>query len=245
VGGGQVVDTRSAQEFMQQALEWIAEEELGAIAGELEEKSRRFRTLLGGGGARALDDGGVRRLLRSVFATRRQADRILREVGPDRVRESVAELLDGPGPAEDRFEAFCARPGDLWQAVAQDLASECLHYVRPEECWLWTRWMWDPRTETGALRLVTMDDYDLRCPGPKETYLRVGEAVAFVSSVGRAAGFERIGRGLFGAHVYLACVYGVYLYTVVRMRMTKEFNRAVPALPELSRRLLGVYRMEV
>jgi hypothetical protein len=29
------------------------------------------------------------------------------------------------------------------------------------------------------------------------------------------------------------------------MRMTQEFNKVVPDLPDLVRRLLGVYRMEV
>ena len=43
----------------------------------------------------------------------------------------------------------------------------------------------------------------------------------------------------------LACVYAVYMYTVLRLRMTQEFNRIVPELPDLVRRLLGVYRPEV
>ena len=45
--------------------------------------------------------------------------------------------------------------------------------------------------------------------------------------------------------VFLACVYAVYMYTVLRLRMTQEFNRIVPELPDLVRRLLGVYRPEV
>ncbi|MNC94329.1 hypothetical protein D3C83_111550 [compost metagenome] len=48
-----------------------------------------------------------------------------------------------------------------------------------------------------------------------------------------------------GADVFLACVYSVYMYTVLRLRMTQEFNRIVPELPDLVRRLLGVYRPEV
>jgi hypothetical protein len=63
--------------------------------------------------------------------------------------------------------------------------------------------------------------------------------------VGEAAGFQRGGRGLLGTDVYLACVYVVYLYTVTRMRMTKEFNKVIPRFPELTRRLLGIYKMEV
>jgi hypothetical protein len=44
--------------------------------------------------------------------------------------------------------------------------------------------------------------------------------------------------------VYLAAIYGIYLYTVTRLRMTQEFNRVIPQLPDLVRRLLGVHRLE-
>jgi len=40
--------------------------------------------------------------------------------------------------------------------------------------------------------------------------------------------------------VYLAAIYGVYLYTVTRLRMTQEFNRVIPQLPDLVRWLHGV-----
>jgi hypothetical protein len=36
-------------------------------------------------------------------------------------------------------------------------------------------------------------------------------------------------------------VYGVYMQTILRMRMTKEFTNLLPPLPELTRRLLGVH----
>lgn len=41
----------------------------------------------------------------------------------------------------------------------------------------------------------------------------------------------------------MAAVYGVYMYTVLAMRMSKEFNRVLPTLPDLVRRLLGVYHL--
>ena len=44
--------------------------------------------------------------------------------------------------------------------------------------------------------------------------------------------------------MFLAAVYGVYMYTVLRMRMTREFNQLVPQLPDLIRRLLGIYYQE-
>lgn len=240
---GQVVDTESAREFMREALAQISELELRAIAGELEAKHQRFRSLLAR--PQELTPQTLRPLLRSVFSTRRRVDELLEGPAAPSLAGWIAGLLGTEEPVERRLQAFCEGLAGLPEPVRHDLASELLHYTAPERYWLWTRWMWDPRTRTGALPLVTMEDCDLDGGSPGETYLRVGRAVAFVNETGRAAGLTCIGDGAFGVDVYLACVYGVYVFTAVRMRMTREFNRVIPSLPELCRRFLGVYKMEV
>jgi hypothetical protein len=104
--------------------------------------------------------------------------------------------------------------------------------------------MWDPQKKTGAIALVTEEGFDLQGDTHGEVYMKVGKGVAFVHSIGEAADFQFISRTLFGTDVYLSCVYVVYAYTVLRMRMTKEFNKVMPGLPEFSRRLLGVLKMK-
>lgn len=238
---GQIVDTESAREFMKEALSRISPAERDAIVAELRDKSARFRRVLGG----ELGHAELRALLRSVFSTRRSADALLRETGAEPLRDAIRSLLAGPEPTPRRFQTFCAALRGVDDTVRFDLASEILHYHDPEDYWLWTRWMWNPRNQTGALRLVTMDGYELSGRDYGESYLRVGEAVAFVSETGKAAGFQTQESALFGTTVYLCLVYVIYVYTTLRMRLTQEFNQAVPALPELSRRILGVYRLEV
>ncbi len=265
---GQVVDTETAQEFMAQALAQAARAELGNVASELEHKSARFRELLAPEMLAALERPQLRAILRSIFATRRKADAVLDVMGVDGLRESIAELLYGPASLQERFQLFIdslsgywgdvrlARkplPGmdgaDLPENILCDLASELLHFTSPDDRWLWTRWMWDPRVGTGALPLVVEDNYDLHGRDAGETYMKVGVAVAFVRATGEAAGFARFfarfNVGPFGIDVFLACVYAVYMYTTLRLRMTQEFNKVVPRLPELSRRLLGVWKMEI
>jgi hypothetical protein len=242
---GQLVDTPSALEFMREALEKITEEELSAIVAELRSKSLRFRQLLAPEALPALDERQFRTILRSVFSTRRRVSAVLAQVDAVRFRGAAMALLHESGPLAERFDAFCAQMEPLDQAICCDLAGECLHYWDVEHYWLWTRWLWDPARRTGSLPLVTIEQCDLHGETPGLTYLKVGEAIAYVHTVGEAAGFQRGGRGLLGTDVYLACVYVVYLYTVTRMRMTKEFNRVIPPFPELTRRLLGVYKMEV
>jgi hypothetical protein len=245
VPSGQVVDTESAQEFMKEALGKITEAELGLIAGELETKSQRFQALLSQTTIETLTKDQLRALLRSVFSTRRRADELLGQFGAEGLRRRIRSLLYGPEPLPARFQMFYDSVGTAHEHIRFDMAGELLHYTFPEDCWLWTRWVWDPKTETGALPLVTTEDYEFQAASIGDTYMKVGEAICFVKATGDAAGFTRIGMGPFGIDVYLACVYSVYIYTTVRMRMTQEFNRVIPDLPELSRRLLGVHRMEV
>jgi hypothetical protein len=242
---GQVVDTPSALEFMREALEKITEDELVAIVAELRSKSQRFRHMLAPETLSAFDESTFRALLRSVFSTRRRATEVLALVDAGVFRNAAGELLHGAAPLVARFDTFVTQLEPLQLSTRCDLASECLHYWDFERYWLWTRWMWDPDRNTGSLPLVTIQEYDLHAETPGSTYVKVGEAIAFVNGVGEAAGFQHGGRGLLGTDIYLACVYVVYLYTVTRMRMTREFTKVIPQFSELARRLLGTYKMEV
>ncbi len=243
--GGQVVDTQSASEFMRETLETVTRDELLSVAALLDAKAAGFAALLGSPGqARQLPREDLRRVLRSIFATRRKADAILDDVGPARLGAAIDDLLHGDGLVTERFNAFDAVLA-AYPEQGFDVPSELLHFTAPDRWWLWTRWMWDPRAGTGSLALVTTEDFDLDGPDRGEGYLRVGEAMAFVNETGKAVGFTDLGSGMFGTDVFLACVYSVYMYTVLRLRMTQEFNRIVPELPDLVRRLLGVYRPEV
>jgi hypothetical protein len=237
---GQVVDTPAATEFYQQVLAVVSKEELTAIGDDVAHKSTVMRSLAGDDPA-TMDVETVRELLGWVFCTRRKVNRILAIVEPDALAVEIAELLHGPGSVAERYDKFA----DLFEtmpAVSADLPGELLHFLDPARYWLWTRWMWDPDAGTGSLSLVTMDDAGLDLAnGRGETYLALGRAVAFVEETGKAAGFTDLGPGLFGTDVYLAAVYGVYMQTVLRMRLTKEFTNILPPLPELTRRLLGVH----
>ncbi len=239
---GQVVDTESAQEFMREALGKITEAEQNAIAFELQKKHARFRELLSE--PRRLSADELRVLLRAIFSTRRRVPDFLDGPVAGELPGWIDDLLRSDAPVAGRFQVFYDRLQGFPDTLRHDLASELLHFTSPDDYWLWTRWVWDRTTRTGALPLVTQEEYELSGETAAETYLRVGRATAFVHETGKAAGFTRIGEGSFGVDVYLACVYGVYVYTTVRMRMTQEFNRVIPPLPELCRRFLGVYRME-
>jgi hypothetical protein len=245
VAQGPVVDTEAAQEFMRQALEMIQAPELEAIARELEVKSAHFQAVLAPEWLPELGPERLRGLLRTVFTARRRADAVIGSVGHDVLVAELGHLLYGDGPVAARIDRFDGALAALEPSLRRDIAGEVLHFYDPDRHWLWTRWMWDPELRTGALPLVTMQEFELEAPSAGGTYLRVGQAIAFVNETGRGVGFTRFGSEAFGIDVYLACVYGVYLYTITRMRMTQEFNKVIPPLSQLARRLLGTHRMEV
>lgn len=235
----QVVDNPAALEFFEQVLAAVTREELAEIADDLRAKSEAMRALVGDDPTR-LDYAGVRELLGWVFCTRRHVDKVLAFVTPEEFGRGLDDLLHGEDPLAARYDRFRELLVDR-PDVAADLPGELLHFLDPDRYWLWTRWVWDPGADTGALRLVTTDEVGLDAPTPGEGYYAVGEAMAMLEANGKAVGFTSMGAGLFGTDVFLAGVYATYMYTVLQMRLSREFTKVMPPLPGLVRRLLGVH----
>lgn len=238
------VDAPSAVEFMREALVKISEDELAATAVLLERKRELLEPHLADDALARATVESVRPILDAVWATRRRSDAILVAVGAPALATAMRDLVHGDGDLATRFEAFDERTAAVEAPLRRDLAGECLHYHDPDGAWLWARWMWDPATATGALPLVMVDDFDFSGADAGQTYLRVGAATAAVREVADELGFRRMRESPFVVDVYLAAIYGVYLYTVTRLRMTQEFNRVIPPLPDLIRRLHGVRHLD-
>lgn len=241
----QVVDSEAAMEFMKEATKVATGTELEDIGERLEAKSRLFREILAPERLADLDEQGVQRLLGSIFTLRRKARRLLKANGLVAVRGELEHLLYGEEPVTGRFDRFVERIGGLEKAMIVSLASEALHFTDPRRYWLWTHWIWNPKSGTGAMPLVTREQVDLEGASDGEVYEKVGRAMAVVDAQGHASGYSRSGAGLFGTDVFLACVYAVYMFTVFRIKLSQEFNRILPELPELVERVLGVRGLRV
>ena len=241
---GPVADTTSALEFRREIDERMAPGELWVIANELADKSKAMTAWLTGD-AIAWDRCVLRQVLGGVFSTRRHADGLIDAAGEVSLALAIDSLLNGAGTVDERLDRFDVdlavhAPDRVVERASFDLPSEILHFTRPERYWLWTRWIWDPAVGTGALALLS-DDHDLGVAGTRgATYLNVGRTTAILDESSRAAGLIPRDAGPFAVDVLLAATYGIYMHTVLGMRMTREFNRVIPALPELVRRLLGV-----
>jgi len=235
----QIVDAEAALEFMKEATRVATGTELEDVGERLEAKSRLFRATLAADRLAELDEEGLKRLLGSIFSLRRKTKRLLRANELETLRAELRALLYDSEPVAARFDRFVGQVGGLEKAMIVSLASEALHFTEPRRYWLWTHWIWNPNTGTGAMPLITQDA-DLEAATDGEVYLKVGRAMAQVNAQGHALGYSRSGKGLFGTDVFLACVYAVYMFTVFRVKLSREFNRILPELPELVQRVLGV-----
>jgi hypothetical protein len=242
--GADAVDASSAVEFMREALIKISEDEIGAVAELLSRKQSLLAPALSREALRQANAAAVRPILSRAFATRRRSDEILVAVGAPALADAIGELVHGSQPVAARVRRFDETLPALDAPIRRELAGECLHFADPERHSLWARWMWDPVARTGALPLLMVDGFDFDGPDAGAVYLRVGAATSAVVATADELGFRRMRANPFAVDVYLAAIYGIYLYTVTRLRMTQEFNRVIPQLPDLVRRLLGVYRLE-
>ena len=241
----QLVDVEAAKEFMKETLEMVAPEILIAIASDLEVKSGLFKTMLQKDKIMNLSDEELTHVLDQIFSIRRKVDKVYKVVSPQDLKTYIFNLLYDNKEIKERFQDFHDNLGELETGLKCDVAGEILHFTMPDKYWLWGRWMWDPKVKTGAIPLLTTDDFDMEASTEGDMYMMVGKGVAFIHSIAEAVEFQFISRSLFGTDVYMSCVYVIYAYTVLRMRMTQEFNKVMPNLSEFSRRLLGVLKVKM
>ncbi len=239
----QLIDLASVKEFMAETLDKVEEQYLVQMADDMEIKSAYFQKVLAPEYLSQATEEELLQVLRFIFSIKRKAKEIIESIGLNDLKSAIYDLIYGRKMLEIRFQTFCNRIKLSDKYLRADLASELLHFTKPDEYWLWTRWMWNPRTKTGSLPLVVTENFELKGNNLGEIYINVGRAVAFVHSMSESGGYRFISERLFGTNVFLSCVYVIYAYTVLKMRMTKEFNKVMPGVVEFSRRILGLYRI--
>jgi hypothetical protein len=236
------VDIPTAKEVIEQIHTHLSVAEREDLVRELAGKVASVRRLLL---SEALDASGVRSALEWTFVARRRASAVLGTRDDSVLAAWVGDLLDGGEPVAVRFDRFCSAAGPLPPAAAAELASELLHFAWPERHWMWARWMWNADSRTGALPLLIGEEYELEVDGAGglgASYERVCAALDVLDASPEAAAFRLQGGGRLATDVLLACTYGVYMRTVLGLKMTNEFNALVPPMGQLVRRLLGVHR---
>jgi hypothetical protein len=231
------VDVPTAKELIEQIHAHLSVAELRELVAELEDKARAIEQLLGG----ELSAAQLRAVLEWTFVGHRRTSAILGPRSEHELASLIGGLLATDLPAGARLERFCAELPELSPPRAAELGSELLHFTAPRRHGLWTRWIWSPESRTGALPLLIGEGYELEADGLGASYERVCAALTVLDGSPEAGAFRGAGGGHLGTDVLLACTYGVYMRTVLGLKMTQEFNALVPPMPQLVRRLLGTH----
>ncbi|MGC9155728.1 MAG: hypothetical protein ACP5HZ_08775 [Ferrimicrobium sp.] len=233
----QLADLEAAQEFSTAIALQVAKSTQVSLVEKLAERRQRAVALID-----RLDEGPeiFSQLCGFIFGVRRHRRELMAQA-------DLAVLIDGIELAkkgEDPLVVFTTIGGCGYedQGLLRDLTSEVLHIVDPLTHPLWRRWVLDPEQETGALALIVEDPVVLYGIDDAKTYAQVRFASEYLRQTLSAASLLPVSaeQSPYGLDVFLAGVYGIYSSTVIKMRMTKEFNSLLPDLGEFMGRILGV-----
>lgn len=222
-----------------------ASEPIGGIerfADALKLKSEVFRQRLADGQAKRLTLSDFEEISVLMPTVRRRIEGLLTDEGWAKIHASIVTLLDEahvPSTADSRMTTFCkSYPDTKRHRFVRDLAAEILHYTLPEHHPLATRWVWDTKTNTGALREIWHgDDVDhmiIDVPDTHETFLVLREELSqFLSD-----------NGIFRDMIWyvdllLGQTYGDYINAQGGAYLKTDFGSESDPL-EHSRRILGV-----
>jgi hypothetical protein len=212
-------------------------------------KSLLFQRTLSKDRLPSLTEEDLDTLLGRIFASRRKRKRIIQETGTDRLKKAVSDLLYGDeggllrGKAkkswEEKVEGFVKEIRGVDRKAARDIASEILHFTFPDRYVLWTSWVWDPETETGAIVFLKEEPptggRGRRMYG--ETYEQFEQVYKQIAE--KLSEFGIKVRGYLFVDIFLAMIYATYVdyMTLSTMHSAKGF---FPPASVMARRLLGV-----
>jgi len=205
-------------------------------------KSALFQEVLAEGAAREMAEQDLLDLASFIAPVRRKIGAAIEGEGFAQIKLALVHLLEDLPRltrADDRMAVFCAAfPQDKAHRWVRDLAAEALHFTAPEQFPLMTRWVWDARVSTGALREIWhADDVDTAQIDASDRQASFetlsAELVGFLAS-------EGVYRDLpFAVDLLLAHVYAGYIDDRGGQYLRSDFTSDVDPMHH-TRRMLGL-----
>ncbi|SHK48874.1 hypothetical protein [Thermocrinis minervae] len=203
-------------------------------------KSLLFQELLSKDRLPSLKEEDLDKILEHIFASRRRRKKILEETGIDRLKKAISDLLYGKANTwEERVEKFVKEIRGVDKKMARDIASELLHFTFPDKYVLWTSWIWDPESESGAVVFLKEEPPKRHMYG--ETYEEFEQIYKQIQE--KLLDFGIKAKGYLFVDMFLAMIYATYVdyMTLSTMHSAKGF---FPPAGVMARRLLGIVRNE-
>jgi hypothetical protein len=154
------LDVEFSPNFFSQKLQQILSDaaELGGIESfveSLQKKSELFQNLFAESDANALDEQAIETLLDCVFTARRKLPQGMAIIGHARLSQAIVDLVASADALPERIQNFVdvfPEENKKVRKAAWDFAAEILHFSNPEQYPLMSRWVWDAKAQSGALR---------------------------------------------------------------------------------------------
>lgn len=208
----------------------------------LQLKSALFKDLLGEGKHKTIDLDGIMTLSTFMSSVRRRISPYLDTKGLALIREGLSILIDGirdTTTTDQRMRDFSRLfPQDRKHFFVRDLAAEVLHNFDPERYPLMCRWVWDHKTNTGALREIwygdNVDHMTIDVPDNFESFIVLREELCSFLS---ARGIYR--DLLFHTDLLIAQVYSNYICAQGGSYLRTDFSAPQDPM-QYTRRLLGL-----
>ena len=218
---------------------------------DLLEKSQLFQETLSKERLPSLSEGDLERVFERIFAARRKRKKIIEETGVDKLKKAISDLLYGDEKGgffrkkkverswEEKVEEFAKQIRGVDRKSARDIAAELLHFTFPDKYILWTSWIWDPESETGAIVFLKEEPptggRGRRMYG--ETYEQFKQVYEQIAEKLQEFGIKV--KGYLFVDIFLAMIYATYVdyMTLSTMHSAKGF---FPPAGVMARRLLGV-----
>ena len=218
---------------------------------DLLEKSQLFQETLSKERLPSLSEEDLDRVLERIFAARRKRKKIIEETGVDKLKKAISDLLYGDEKGglfrkkkverswEEKVDEFAKQIRGVDRRAARDIAAELLHFTFPDKYILWTSWVWDPESETGAIVFLKEEPptggRGRRMYG--ETYEQFKQVYEQIAEKLQEFGIKV--KGYLFVDIFLAMIYATYVdyMTLSTMHSAKGF---FPPAGVMARRLLGV-----
>ncbi len=219
---------------------------------ELVEKVELFRNTLAKERLPSLKEEELEQVFDKIFAARRKKKKIIEETGLDRLKKAISDLLYGDEKGglfrkkkarerswEEKVEEFAKQIRGVDRKSARDIAAELLHFTFPDKYILWTSWIWDPESETGAIVFLKEEPptggRGRRMYG--ETYEQFKQVYEQIAEKLQEFGIKV--KGYLFVDLFLAMIYATYVdyMTLSTMHSAKGF---FPPAGVMAKRLLGV-----
>ena len=188
----------------------------------------------------SLKEEDLLQVMEHMFPTRRKKQKILQETGLDRLKRAISDLLYGKAQSwEERVERFVKEIRGIDRKSARDMASEILHFTFPDKYVLWTSWIWDLDSESGAVVFLKEEPPKRSMYG--ETYEEFEQIYKQIQE--KLIDFGIKVKGYLFVDIFLAMIYGTYVdyMSLSTMHSAKGF---FPPAGSIARRILGILRKE-